>query len=49
MNGGLYMSREMSEWLELVEKFANEPSPTNYLRLITLTEVTIRAAMGSGS
>lgn len=36
------MSREMSEWLQHVEKFANDPSPTNYLRLLTLTEATIR-------
>jgi hypothetical protein len=43
-NGDLDMSREMSEWLEQVEKFANDPSPTNYLRLITLTEATIRSA-----
>lgn len=43
------MSREMSEWLEHVEKFANNPSPTNYLRLITLTEVTIHSTMRSGS
>jgi hypothetical protein len=36
------MSREMSEWLQHVEKFANDPSPTNYLRLIALTEATMR-------
>jgi len=35
------MSREMSEWVEHVEEFANDPSPTNYLRLITLTEDTM--------
>ena len=26
------MSHEMSKWLDRVEKFANDPSPTNYLR-----------------
>jgi hypothetical protein len=35
------MSQEMSEWLDHVEKFANDPSPTNYLRLIVLTEATM--------
>jgi hypothetical protein len=37
------MSQEMSEWLERIEEFANEPSPTNYLSLIALTEATIRS------
>lgn len=37
------MSQEMSEWLDHVEKFANDPSPTNYLSLIALTEATIRS------
>ena len=35
------MSHEMSKWLDRVEKFANDPSPTNYLRLIALTEATM--------
>jgi hypothetical protein len=38
------MNRQMSEWLEHVEKFANNPSPTNYLRLIALTEDTMRSS-----
>lgn len=33
------------EWLEHVEEFANNPSPTNYLRLITLTEATLRSTL----
>lgn len=36
------MSEEMSEWLEQVEEFANDPTPTNYLRLRSLTEAAIR-------
>ena len=32
------MSEEISDWLEQVEEFANDPSPTNYLRLRSLTE-----------
>ncbi len=36
------MSQEMTEWLEQIEEFANDPSPTNYLRLNALTEATIR-------
>jgi hypothetical protein len=35
------MSQGMSKWLDHVEKFANDPSPTNYLRLIALTEATM--------
>ena len=35
------MRQEMSKWLDHVKRFANDPSPTNYLRLIALTEATM--------
>jgi hypothetical protein len=41
-NGELDMSEEMRQWLEQVEEFANDPTPTNYLRLRSLTEAAIR-------
>lgn len=46
-NGDLDMSREMSEWLEHVEKFANNPSPTNYLRLIASPKTQCAAHPGN--